>query len=65
MATVNQWDYKVVVDCMVDALESSYPPAQLLIGADCKYGLIVLRMIPAWIRVYIAQMLMPSQERAQ
>jgi hypothetical protein len=65
MATINQWDYKVVVECMINALESSHPPAQLLIGADAKYGLVVLRMFPAWVRHYIAQMLMPSQERAQ
>jgi hypothetical protein len=64
LTSVAQWDFKVVVDSIVQAIQSSQPPAQLLIGADAKYHLAVLRMFPQWLRHYLVQVAMPNQSPA-
>ena len=64
MMSVSQWDFKVVVDSMVQAIQSSQPPAQMLIGADAKYVGAVLRMFPQWFRHYVIQVTMPNQSPA-
>jgi hypothetical protein len=64
MMRVSQWDFKVVVDSIVLAIQSSQPPAQLLIGADAKYEMAVLRMFPQWLRHYLIQVAMPKQSPA-
>lgn len=58
---VTRWDCKVVVDSMVNAILSSQPPSQLLVGMDARYGIVVLRMMPQWVRHYIIQLNMPHQ----
>jgi hypothetical protein len=64
MVSVSQWDFKVVVDSIVQAIQSSQPPAQLLIGADAKYSMVVLRMFPQWLRHYLIQATMPNKSPA-
>lgn len=61
MMNAAKWDFKVVVDLMVDAIQSSCPPAQLLIGLDARFSMVILRMLPQWIRHYLIQISMPHQ----
>ena len=58
--TLTQWDFKVVVDTMVDAVLSIDPPCQLFIGTDAKFLIAWLRMFPVWFRFRIMQMMTPS-----
>jgi hypothetical protein len=64
MMSVSEWDFKVVIDCMLRAMQSSQPPAQLVIGSDGKYGMVVMRMFPQWARHYLIQLTMPNQSPA-
>ena len=61
MTKAAQWDFKVVVDSMLDAIQSSHPPAQLVIGMDAKFSLLVLTMLPQWLRHYIIQINLPRR----
>jgi hypothetical protein len=61
MMKAGLWDFKVVVNSMVDAIQSSHPPAQLVIGMDAKFSMVVLRMLPQWFRHYVIQITMPHQ----
>lgn len=56
----NVWDSKVAVDCMVNALQSSSPPAQLVIGMDARTISAMLRMFPQWVRHLITMLLLPN-----
>ena len=64
MFTAKQWDSAVVVDGITNAIQSSDPPSQLLIGSDARYSMVVLRMFPQWLRHYVVQLMMPSQTPA-
>lgn len=48
--TRGSWDWRVAVDCMMDAVEAQDPPTQVVVGIDAKYGMMVLRMLPEWVR---------------
>jgi hypothetical protein len=61
MMTAGQWDFKVVVDSMMEAIQSSHPPAQLVIGSDARFAMVLMRMLPQWLRHYLTQIHMPSQ----
>ena len=51
---------KVVVDSMVDCIESNNPPAQLVVGMDAKFVIMPMRMLPQWLRHYVMQLLYPK-----
>ena len=59
--TANQWDIKTAIDCMIEALQSTRPPAQMVIGLDGKFCHCVMRMFPQWVNHYIIQACMPDQ----
>jgi hypothetical protein len=64
MMTATRWDFKVVIDVMIEAIQSSHPPAQLVIGSDARYTMTVLRMLPQWLRHVIVQIGLPNQTPA-
>ena len=51
---------KVVVDSMVECIESNNPPAQMAIGMDAKYAIMPMRMLPQWCRHFCIQLMQPK-----
>jgi hypothetical protein len=47
------WPARIVSEEVVKCVKSPDPPAQLIVGMDGKFGLAVLRMIPAWARTML------------
>jgi NAD(P)-dependent dehydrogenase (short-subunit alcohol dehydrogenase family) len=60
MINSSVWDFKVVVDQLVNILQSTAPPAQVVIGMDFRYGLVGLRMFPQWVRHRMMLLLLPN-----
>ncbi|CAJ1965157.1 unnamed protein product [Cylindrotheca closterium] len=58
------WDFKVVIDVMVDIIQSSSPPAQVVVGMDFRYGLAGVRMFPQWLRHCLTLVALPYLEPA-
>jgi NAD(P)-dependent dehydrogenase (short-subunit alcohol dehydrogenase family) len=58
------WDFKVVIDVMVDIIQSSSPSAQVVIGMDFRYGLAGVRMFPQWFRHCLTLIALPYLEPA-
>jgi NAD(P)-dependent dehydrogenase (short-subunit alcohol dehydrogenase family) len=54
------WDFKVVVNQLVNILQSTAPPAQVVIGMDVRYGMVGLRMFPQWIRHLMTSLFLPN-----
>jgi len=59
-----KWDFKVVIDCLVEIVSSSSPPAQVVVGMDYRYGMVGVRMLPQWFRHCMTLMSLPYLEPA-
>lgn len=44
------WPASMVTEELMKCLHALDPPAQLLIGMDARFGLTILRLLPAWAR---------------
>ncbi|KAL3939124.1 MAG: hypothetical protein SGBAC_006104 [Bacillariaceae sp.] len=64
MIRSSTWNFKVVVDSMVEIVQSSSPPAQVVVGMDFKYGLAGIRMLPQWCRHCLTLIPLPYLEPA-
>lgn len=58
------WDFKVVIDCLVEIVSSSSPPAQVVVGLDFRYGIVGVRMLPQWFRHCLTLISLPYLEPA-
>lgn len=55
-----RWNLSVLIDTIVQVVESKDPPAQLMIGID-KYAHATFNMFPQWVRNAFIQLLLPPQ----
>lgn len=58
------WDWMVVVESMLMAIEAKSPPTQIVAGLDAKFGFMLLRMLPEWTRQMFVEFITPPSTPA-